>query len=105
MPRKIVDYQSLRKLLDISVVEIATAVGVTVPYLEKHPKSEKIQQELKKIFRIYETLSKFGNKDISVWLRKPNEDYEGKSLLEIILAGKAESVGGYIDEMNKGALS
>lgn len=106
MARKIISYQDLIKHLGMTVSEIAVSAGVTVPYLERHPKSVKIQQQLRKIYCIYETLSKYNkDEDIGKLLRAPIKDYAGKSLMDIILTGHADAVERYIDDMKKGTLS
>ena len=99
-----VDWIKLRKYLGLKVKNIAYIVGRTPRALEKNPRSEKVQKELRKLLYILELLKDMtkNESDIQLWLRAPNPEYGGLSPLEIISQGKIDSVIGYLEDIKKG---
>jgi len=104
--RNFVDYNKLRKSLEVRVEDIASAIGVTYHSLEKNPGSEKIQTGLRKIAYTYRVLSGMvgSEEGALIWLRAPNPEYDGLSPLEIITQGKIDAIIGYLEDVKKGSL-
>lgn len=102
-----VDYNKLREHLGIKVKTLAHAIGKTPRALEKNPQSEKIQNEFRKLVYILVLLKEMlsSEDEISIWLKTPNPDYDGLSPIEIISDGKSDSVIGYLEDIQKGALT
>lgn len=102
-----VDYQKLRERLGIRMVKLAKATGRTQRALQKNPRSENIQDQLRKIVYILVLLQEMleSKEEVSIWLRAPNPDYEGLSPIEIITEGKMDSIIKYLEDIQKGALT
>jgi uncharacterized protein (DUF2384 family) len=102
-----VDYQKLKERLGIKMVSLAQAIGKTQRALEKNPRSENIQNKLRKIVYILILLQEMLNsrEEIAMWLRAPNPDYEGLSPIEIITEGKMDSIIRYLEDIQKGSLT
>lgn len=102
-----VDYQKLKERLGIKMVSLAQAIGKTQRALEKNPRSENIQNKLRKIVYILILLQEMliSREDTAMWLRAPNPDYDGLSPLEIITEGKMDSIIRYLEDIQKGSLT
>ena len=75
--------------------------------MQKNPYSENIQDKLRKIVYILVLLKEMlrSEEEIAIWLRAPNPDYDGLSPMEIITAGKMDSIIRYLEDAQKGALT
>ncbi|MCK4765708.1 MAG: DUF2384 domain-containing protein [Candidatus Aminicenantes bacterium] len=102
-----VDYRKLRNRLGIKAVKLAQAAGKTQRSMQKNPYSENIQDKLRKIVYILVLLKEMlrSEEEIAIWLRAPNPDYDGLSPMEIITAGKMDSIIRYLEDAQKGALT
>jgi hypothetical protein len=102
-----VDYQKLTDRLGIKAVNLARAAGKTQRALQKNPYSGKIQDKLRKIVYILVLLKEMldTNEEISIWLRAPNPDYDGLTPIEIITAGRMDSIIRYLEDIQKGSLT
>jgi hypothetical protein len=98
------DHKKLRTYLGLRSKDIASIVGRSTRTLEKNPRSEKVQKELRKIGYLLELLREMTNNrsQIQLWLRAPNPEYGGLSPLEVITKGKIDSVIGYLEDIMKG---
>ncbi len=100
-----VDCTKLRTYLGLKVKNIACIVSRTPRSLEKNPRSEKVQKELRKLLYVLELLKDMteNESEIQLWLRAPNPEYGGLSPLEIISQGKIDSIVGYLEDIKKGS--
>ncbi len=95
----------LRAYFGLKASNIAHIVGRTTRSLEKNPRSEKVQIELRKIVYCHTLLKSMTNNEseILLWLRAPNPEYGGLSPLEIISQGKIDSIVNYLEDIKKGS--
>ncbi|MCJ7472583.1 MAG: hypothetical protein MUP02_07240 [Actinobacteria bacterium] len=95
----------LRAYLGLKAKNIAHIVGRTPRSLEKNPKSNKVQLELRKIVYIHALLKSMTNNEseILLWLRAPNPEYSGLSPIEVISQGKIDSIVNYLENIKKGS--
>ena len=102
-----VDYQRLRGRLGIKMIKLAQATGKSQRALQKNPYSEGIQAQLRKIVYILVLLQEMldSKEEVSIWLKAPNPDYDGMSPIEVISAGKMDSIIRYLEDIQKGALT
>jgi hypothetical protein len=98
------DHKKLRNYLGLRSRDMANIVGRSTRTLEKNPRSENVQKELRKIGYLLELLTEMTNNrsQIQLWLRAPNPEYGGLSPLEVIIKGKIGSVIGYLEDIMKG---
>ena len=98
------DHKKLKAYLGLKSKDMAYIVGRSTRTLEKNPKSEKVQKELRKVGYLLELLRGMTNNrsQIQLWLRAPNPEYDGLSPLEVITKGKIDSVIGYLEDIMKG---
>jgi len=98
------DYKKLRMYLGLKVKDIAHIVGRSTRTLEKNPRSEKVQKELRKLGYTLELLKDMtkNRSKTQLWLRAPNPEYAGLSPLEVISQGKVDSIIGYLEDIMKG---
>jgi len=102
-----VDPHKLQKRFGIKSIKIARALEITQPALQKSPHSDNIQLRLRKIVYILTLLREMlhSDRDIDIWLRAPNPDYDGLSPIEVITQGKMDSLINYLVDIKKGALT
>ena len=100
-----VDCTKLRTYLGLKVKNIAHIVGRTTRVLEKNPRSEKVQKELRKIVYMHVLLKDMtkNESEIQLWLRAPNPEYGGLSPLEVISQGKIDSIVDYLEDIKRGS--
>jgi hypothetical protein len=105
-PQGFINYHNVQKYLNIRARKIAQALGKTPRALEINPQSEGIQKGLKKLVYIFQMLKEMleTDKEVLVWLRAPNPDFNGLSPLDIIVEGKSEAVIEYLEELKRGSL-
>ena len=98
------DQKKLRNYLGLRSRDMANIVGKSTRTLEKNPRSENVQKELRKIGYLLELLTEMtsNRSQIQLWLRAPNPEYGGLSPLEVIIKGKIDSVIGYLEDIMKG---
>ena len=98
------DHKKLRNYLGLRSRDMANIVGRSTRTLEKNPRSENVQKELRKIGYLLELLTEMtsNRSQIQLWLRAPNPEYGGLSPLEVIIKGKIDSVIGYLEDIMKG---
>jgi len=98
------DHKKLRNYLGLRSRDMANIVGRSTRTLEKNPRSENVQKELRKIGYLLELLTEMtsNRSQIQLWLRAPNPEYGGLSPLEVIIKGKIGSVIGYLEDIMKG---
>jgi len=98
------DQKKLRNYLGLRSRDMANIVGKSTRTLEKNPRSENVQKELRKIGYLLELLTEMtsNRSQIQLWLRAPNPEYGGLSPLEVIIKGKIGSVIGYLEDIMKG---
>ena len=101
-----VDHNRLRARLGVKENKLARAINKSQRSLQKNPHSENIQKELRKIVYIFALLKEMmeSEQKIAIWLRAPNPDYDGLTPLEVIMAGKSDSIINYLKDVQKGAL-
>lgn len=102
-----VDYHNLKKQLNIKVKSLAVAIGKTPRALEKNPKSENIQKELRKIVYVISLLKGMleSEAEILIWIKASNPDFNGFSPWDVIVRRETDALIDYLIDMKKGALT
>lgn len=87
------DAKKIAGRLRISLSQLEDAVGVSRQALHKNADSEKAQAGLDPIARVIDVMDRvFDPEQAPMWLNARNDALKGKTPLETILAGRAESI-------------
>lgn len=90
------DVSALRHTLGLTQKQIALALGVserTIQYWEDPGSSTYGEKRIRDLIELHQTLSDYIKPDeIKIWLTSPNEAFEGKPPLDLILAGYTRDV-------------
>ena len=87
------DARKIADRLHISLSQLEDAVGVSRQALHKNADSEKAQTGLDPIARVVDVMDRvFDPAEVPMWLNARNDALKGKTPLETILAGRAESI-------------
>lgn len=92
--------------LRISLVEMASIVGVNVLVLREVPDCEAVQVPLRKLLLVVDSYKRLVGRDerqLRLWLGSPHPDLGGVSLLDLMLAGKISLVVELVEDMFLGA--